>query len=619
MSFNGFQLFDYNAVPPQKDGATPEPPGFVLELTPWWEVFLSNLRDFVSPKRLPAAAIPSIQGDFLADVFIDQKVPWAAIRQSVLCHAFVIVVIVGLSQSPLLKPRTVEPKSPFDNTTITYYSVSEYLPPLEMKAEPAKESRRGDPEYAKQEIISIPRSADNTRQTIVAPPQVRIDKDVSLPNILSWEPDRVPLPAEAVRANLRAPRIGELPVVPPSPTVQAALNLPRVGDVSPVQPTVTGEAKLTLPAELMRHTVVPPSPEVGGSLTKLPNVPLPSALQPSLAADAVRRRPGELNVGQMQGAIADPVLPVPEQQAISSHALAQAASRGRSVAPLVAGGQPVPPPVEASGGTGSSQGVGQFVALNLRPAPVTGPIDIPHGNRQGAFAATPIGRPGASGTPDIHGDGKSNGPGGRAMPGEATGPSLRIGPGDGPSELSKSGVVVSGPTPPSTPAKPSAPLFASLKRPSVEDLARQSQPISAGPRDDVEKSVFGVKKYYSMMLNMPNLTSAGGSWVIRFAELHEASRTGELTAPVAIAKVDPAYPTELIRDRVEGTVTLYAIIRADGSVSEVRVLRSVDSRLDENARIALSKWRFRPGTRNGAAVDLEAVVQIPFIAKRPGF
>jgi outer membrane biosynthesis protein TonB len=51
----------------------------------------------------------------------------------------------------------------------------------------------------------------------------------------------------------------------------------------------------------------------------------------------------------------------------------------------------------------------------------------------------------------------------------------------------------------------------------------------------------------------------------------------------------------------------------------VRVLHGVDERLDHNARIALARWQFRPATRNGSAVDLEAVVQIPFVAKRPAF
>ncbi len=69
---------------------------------------------------------------------------------------------------------------------------------------------------------------------------------------------------------------------------------------------------------------------------------------------------------------------------------------------------------------------------------------------------------------------------------------------------------------------------------------------------------------------MPNLNSAGGSWVIRFAELNENHGNedkGELTAPVATQKVDPAYPLELMRRNVQGTVTLYAVIRNDGSVT----------------------------------------------------
>jgi len=120
-----------------------------------------------------------------------------------------------------------------------------------------------------------------------------------------------------------------------------------------------------------------------------------------------------------------------------------------------------------------------------------------------------------------------------------------------------------------------------------------------------------------MTLNMPNLNSAGGSWVIRFAELNQNGNPGnenqgELTAPVATQKVDPAYPLELMRRNVQGTVTLYAVIRNDGSVTDVRVLRGVDDQLDQYARAALAHWRFRPATKNGAAVDLEAVVLIPF-------
>jgi len=78
--------------------------------------------------------------------------------------------------------------------------------------------------------------------------------------------------------------------------------------------------------------------------------------------------------------------------------------------------------------------------------------------------------------------------------------------------------------------------------------------------------------------------------------------------------VDPAYPLELMRRNVEGTVALYAVIHSDGSVSNVRVLRGVDDRLDGYAMAALSRWRFHPATKNGNPVALEAVVMIPFKA-----
>ena len=154
--------------------------------------------------------------------------------------------------------------------------------------------------------------------------------------------------------------------------------------------------------------------------------------------------------------------------------------------------------------------------------------------------------------------------------------------------------------------------------------ASPRRPVSETSVDnptEMEKKVFGDRKFYSMTLNMPNLNSGGGSWVIRFAELHESQGKSELVAPLATQKVDPAYPLELMRRGIQGTVTLYAIIRSDGSVGNVRVLRGIDDRLDEYARTALSGWRFSPATKGGTAIDLEAVVMIPFrvMHKKPDF
>lgn len=70
---------------------------------------------------------------------------------------------------------------------------------------------------------------------------------------------------------------------------------------------------------------------------------------------------------------------------------------------------------------------------------------------------------------------------------------------------------------------------------------------------------------------------------------------------------------------MQGTVILTAIIHADGSVSDIAVAKSLDPRLDKNAVLALSRWLFRPALKNGQAIDLEAVITVPFRTKSTGF
>ena len=70
-------------------------------------------------------------------------------------------------------------------------------------------------------------------------------------------------------------------------------------------------------------------------------------------------------------------------------------------------------------------------------------------------------------------------------------------------------------------------LMASVRPPRVTSAPRTLQPESAAKLSEAERAVFGNRKFYSVTLNMPNLNSAGGSWVVRFAELnHESNDHG---------------------------------------------------------------------------------------------
>ena len=96
-----------------------------------------------------------------------------------------------------------------------------------------------------------------------------------------------------------------------------------------------------------------------------------------------------------------------------------------------------------------------------------------------------------------------------------------------------------------------------------------------------------------------------------------AGRVAEIAATGTCAYLEELrakYPPTLINEHVEGEVVLYAVIRTDGSVDSVELVRGLDEQLDANAMEALSQWKFRPASRQGAPVDLEAIVHIPFHA-----
>jgi TonB family protein len=580
------------------------PPTLLVEWPSGQRVFVDNLRDLL---RFRASPQPrgADGAEFWPDVFVHRPVAWRSMASSALYHVFGIVVIWAMSVTWVQRaPMTV--RSPFENSKITYYSVSEYLPEIDTGtvAAPAVKEQKGEPKFAKQKIISLPPAPDNFRQTIVTPNKIKLPSDVPMPNLVGWTPIPSAVPEAALAQTPSQMKLPALTpeVVAPAPSAEAL----RSKVAAPMQPEVVAP---------------PPAIESAKSNLRLPNIPEPSVIEPPVSASAAARPLGAMNVAKLDPTVAAPALPVPAQRG----AMANTASEANGAKPQNAAVQPAP---NVAGIGNGQRAVGQLIALGLDPAAVSGPISVPNGSRQGQFAATPEGKPNAPGTPEIKGGGTNGGGNGRGSNGGggngtgASPPGISVGPG---LSRPKSGVVAQGDplaalmSNPNTAKQPAT--VAKLERPRMADIGRAERvsPPTLNAPTKIEEKVFGVKRYYSMTLNMPNLTSAGGSWIMRFAELKETAAKGDVVAPQAMVKVDPAYPAEAMRDRVEGTVMLYAVIRKDGSVGEVKVLRGVEERLDASAREALAKWKFSPGMKNGSAVDLETVVQIPFVARKMPF
>jgi TonB family protein len=125
---------------------------------------------------------------------------------------------------------------------------------------------------------------------------------------------------------------------------------------------------------------------------------------------------------------------------------------------------------------------------------------------------------------------------------------------------------------------------------------------------------FAGRVVYSIAIQMPNVTSFSGSWLVWFAERdpQPGAAPQEMRPPAVVRKVDPKYIAAAAAERVEGTVRLFGVIGKDGHVGGILLLRQLDGRLDRSAQEALAKWEFVPARRDGVAVDVDAIFEIPF-------
>jgi TonB family protein len=85
-----------------------------------------------------------------------------------------------------------------------------------------------------------------------------------------------------------------------------------------------------------------------------------------------------------------------------------------------------------------------------------------------------------------------------------------------------------------------------------------------------------------------------------------------VTRPSILTRVDPIYSEEARRAQYEGTVVLEAIVRADGTVDILRVVRNPGFGLEQQAIDALSQWKFTPAMRSGVPVDVAMNIEIHF-------
>jgi TonB family protein len=530
-----------------------------------WEEFVET----VAAVREPMAELPETLPPAFRDAAVGRHVPQRSVGISATLHLLLIVLPVPafLTQAP---PRSTAelPKIEFD---LQWAGTSPVLPPISPPRAPKrKPSPGGKPNeplpplgaerQQPQTIVSTPADPNHPTHTVIRQNALEgrlTPRELKLPNMVI---PPAPNPVEMSELDLRRMRVPGAPLDLSGPPQAPQRRLRRAEELK-LAPTD--------PKNLYARLVVPPGSEGTGT-----------GAAPEVEAALGTPRSGDLDLPGVIALSAQPAAPAP------SIALPEANLRARFVAGPYAG--------------------------------------------EGSPGGIPGGVPGASG-------GEGGGPGGILG---GAGASIEV-----PDLL----VLPAGPVPPGPvvvgpgaggPPRPSAPGATGLEsRRAAIQAAREQQPQaraqasepSKPARERADELIEGLspsrrgggdyrgRRIYTIYINMPNLTSQSGSWVLRFAELGDegpygggASDTGLIESPVAVQKVDPGYPAEARRDKIEGTVFLYGVIRPDGSVDNVEVVRSLHASLDQRAVAAFQRWRFDPGRKNGAPIPLEVVVEIPF-------
>jgi TonB family protein len=552
---------------------------------------------------------------------------------SALIHGAVLAWVALAPLVPAARPSLYEQEiRPYENQ-IVWYNLNDRLPDISApQVDPRPTRARARSEKT---VVAGPRESDRPPQLIYTPaPEIEARQMLPAPNVVALTPAARPLrdftvPPDLVRPQ---PAAASLPDAPPAAIVElkpvllapparlqprpftpraeeraatAAAPLPAAPELALAMDPKRAQIPLLPPIQPARRTFIPPveaahaplpqptnlpaAPTIearGAAVTPLPAGPTPRVLRPFSTPGSRQNTP-----------VTEPA-DFPAAPEIAARAAADAtvlpemraarvlrnfsAPAHRSEAPTTTAITEAPP-------VANPRAAAALAIVSLFPAREAA-IPVPESSQKAGF---------------------SQGPQTRADGGDASGESATLAV---PGLLVRSGSKDAQPT-----------LLAAMEPPTSQTnlraaarsvpVARSETSIDAPVRITAAPDPrLAGRLVYSIAIQMPNVTSYSGSWIVWFAE-HEPLRDQpmpNMQAPHPLRKVDPKYFPAALDEKVEGKVRLAAVIRKDGHVERVELLQHLDTRLDQSSLEALAKWEFEPAVRNGTPIDVDAVFEIPF-------
>jgi Gram-negative bacterial TonB protein C-terminal len=274
-------------------------------------------------------------------------------------------------------------------------------------------------------------------------------------------------------------------------------------------------------------------------------------------------------------------LPVPDASIAGTSSARMALPDGLGTAAASKG---APPPPNAPPGPENTEGNGKTDIAVASLHPGNGPV--PNGARPGAFSKAPdVGEP-ASG--EVSGNGIKV-------------PNLTI-------REDRSKIA----EPPKVSPGRKVILYADKMRSiPVTTLSVPLRPASRSIPRGIDARFQG-RNVYTMVVPIENFEPYSGDWIMWFAE--KTAKPGDtpfVRAPVPLRKYESIEPT-LPGARTELRVQVSAVLRSDGRLDGVTLLRSFGPGIERAVIQDLSDWEFKPATRDNVPVDVDIVIEVPY-------
>ena len=129
-------------------------------------------------------------------------------------------------------------------------------------------------------------------------------------------------------------------------------------------------------------------------------------------------------------------------------------------------------------------------------------------------------------------------------------------------------------------------------------LKAQDRAVEAGP---IEARAKGIRK---------TRVSAMGPREAAASSIYKTG--GGVKAPSLLSKVEPEYSEEARSAKYSGTVLLKVVVDVDGLAKNIEVVNTLGMGLDEQAVLAIQRWKFKPGEKDGVPVPVMAQIEVNF-------